>query len=762
MKHDFRRYSQLAFALFLIQVLCTGTAEAQISDRMQQALREIFGAQNGPAQGRARGRGAGGERWIEGGQAYLALESAPETPGVREIVQYDTATGQRHVLFSAQQLTPPGAQKPLSISDFGLSADGEKLLVFTNPHRALIRKQEGEYWVLDRKTGNWRKLGGDNGSDLMFAQIAPDNKHVAYLRNANLYVEDLDTGAIHQLTSDGNDMVLNGVSDWVYDEEFRLSDALRWSPDGQKIAYWQFDQHDVPVYTLINYTDTLYPVLTRYPYPKAGQTNSAVRVGIVNIDGGKTQWAATPGDPRNIYIPRMEWAANSQQIIYELLNRLQNTDDVMLADANTGAVHRMFEEKDPAWVETVDNLRWLDHGKRLLWTSERDGWRHAYSVDRDGGMRLITNAPADVMSLSGVDEKSGWLYFIASPESPTERFLYRSRLDGSGKLERVTPADAHGVHTYNISPDGQWAFHSYSRFNQMPRTEVVRLPDYSVLRSVKSGNPESRKRDEELIGNRTEFLTVDVGNGIKMDGWIMKPRDFDASKKYPIIVYVYGEPAAATATDAWSGNRALFHAALADEGYLIASFDNEGTPSPKGRAWRKVIYGSVGVLASKEQAAALRAAAAQRPYIDLTRVGVWGWSGGGSMTDNLMFRSPDLYKVGVAVAGVPDQRLYDSIYQERYMGLPDQNAKGYHDGSPINFAEGLRGKLLIVHGTGDDNVHFQGDQRLINWLVELEKPFDFMEYPNRTHGISEGRGTQLHVYTLITRHFEECLPAGGR
>jgi dipeptidyl-peptidase-4 len=366
------------------------------------------------------------------------------------------------------------------------------------------------------------------------------------------------------------------------------------------------------------------------------------------------------------------------------------------------------------------------------------------------------------MSISGVDEKSGWLYFIASPESSIERFLYRSRLDGSGTLERVTPTAARGVHTYNISPNGQWAFHSFSRFNEMPRTEVVSLPKYSVLRTVDSGNSEARNRDEELVGHRTEFLTVNVGNGVKIDGWIMRPRDFDPSRKYPIIVYVYGEPAAATVTDAWSGNRSLFHAALADEGYLIASFDNRGTPSPKGRAWRKVIYGSVGVLASQEQAAALRAAASQRPYIDLTRVGVWGWSGGGSMTDNLMFRSPDLYKVGVAVAGVPDQRLYDSIYQERYMGLPDQNAQGYHDGSPINFAEGLSGKLLLVHGTGDDNVHFQGDQRLINRLVELQKQFDFMEYPNRTHGISEGRGTQLHVYTLITRHFEEYLPAGAR
>ncbi len=759
----YRWHSGIALVALLTAGSFASTANAQISENMQKALQEIFGAQNpGGAAARPRAGRGGGERWLDGGKAYLTLEPVRDSPGAREIVQYDTATGQRQVLFSPQQLTPPGAEKLLAVADFGLSADGQKLLVFTNPHRALVRKQQGEYWVLDRESGQWRKLGGEQGSDLMFAQISPDSTRVAYLRGANLYVEDLVHGGSRQLTSDGTDMVLNGVSDWVYDEEFRLSDAFRWSPDGQKIAFWQFDQHNVPVYTLINYTDSLYPALMRYPYPKAGQINSAVRIGVANVNGGGTKWMQTPGNPRDIYIPRMEWAGNSQQLIYELLNRLQNTNDVMLADASTGAVHRMFEEKDPAWVETVDNLRWVDGGKRLLWTSERDGWRHAYTVDRDGGMRLLTNAPADVMTLSGVDDADGWLYFIASPDSPTERFLYRSRLDGSGKLERVTPAGAHGVHSYSISPDGQWAFHTYSRFNRMPATEVVRLPDYSVLRSTERGDAETRKREEALIGNRTEFFTVDIGHDVKMDGWIMKPRNFDPQKKYPIIVYVYGEPASATVTDAWSGNRALFHAALADEGYLIASFDNRGTPSPKGRAWRKVIYGSVGVLASQEQAAALRAAGAERPYIDLSRVGVWGWSGGGSMTDNLMFRSPDLYKVGVAVAAVPDQRLYDSIYQERYMGLPEQNAQGYHDGSPINFAQGLRGKLLIVHGTGDDNVHFQGDQRLINRLVELGKQFDFMEYPNRTHGLTEGPGTQLHVYTLITRHFEEDLPAGGR
>ncbi len=727
-------------------------ASGQPSTNMQKAIAGIFGGQGGRAGAGGRaGRGAAFP-WTENGKAYLAIERG-------EIVRYDIATGGKTTLVSTAQLTPKQTGKPLEFTEYAWSQDGSKLMVMTKPQRVLVRKTAGEYWVLDRKSGAWRKIGGDH-SDLLFAKLSPDGSHAGYLRGQNIYVEDLATGAVKQLTSDGSDMILNGVSDWVYDEEFRLNDAWRWSPDGSRIAFWQFDQSKVPVYTLINYTDGLYPKLFQYPYPKPGQTNSAVRLGVVKVSGGAPTWVKTPGDPRNIYITRMEWAGPNE-IVYELLNRLQNVDDVMIATADTGAVRRMLHEEDKAWVEDVATLQWIDHGRRLLWSSERDGWRHSYSAGRDGDLRLITNFAGDVISVAEVDEANGWLYFIASPKSPTERFLYRARLDGSAAPERVTPAAIHGSNAYTVSPDGQYAVHTQSRFDEPPMQELVKLPSHQTVRVIDAAE-EARKRAHETLAGRTEFVNVDIGGGVHIDGWLMKPHNFDASKKYPIIVYVYGEPAGANAVDNWSGARQQFHAALSDDGYLIATFDNSGTPSPKGRAWRKVIYGSVGVQASAEQAAALRALAKQRPFIDLDRVGVWGWSGGGSMTDNLMFRHPELYKVGVAVAGVPDQRLYDSIYQERYMGLPDQNDKGYRDGSPITFAEGLRGKLLIMHGTGDDNVHFQGDQKLINRLVELGKQFDFMEYPNRTHGISEGQGTQVHVYTKIAGYFEQYLKPGAR
>ncbi len=717
---------------------------------MQEMLRRIAAQEFGGG----RGGGRPGGRWVDGGKGYTNSER--DQNGNSEIVRYDTATGKREVLLTAAQLTPPQLGRPLRFSDYSSSADGKHILFATNGRRTMIRKTAYDYWALDESDFSWRKLGGNSAAGVLYAKLSPDGTRAAYVRDNNLYVEDIRSGAVKQLASDGTAMIINGTSDWVYEEEFYLGDGFRWSPDGRKIAYFQFDQSGVPEFSLINYTDTLYPVITRYPYPKAGQTNAAVRVGVVSPAGGPTVWIKTPGDPRNTYIPRMDWAANSDEVILQHLNRLQNTNDVLLADAATGEVHRMYHDEDKAWVDYNNAFVWIEQGKRLLFTSEHDGWRHAYTLSRQGDSRLITTGSFDLLSISGVDEASGWLYYIASPENATQRYLYRSSLDGRGRTERVTPADAPGTHTYNLSPDCRWAFHSYSKFDSPGISDLIRLPDHQSVR-VFQDNADLKSKVAPMLAGRTELFQVDIDGGVKLDGWLIKPGKFDPSKKYPIIVYVYGEPAATTVNDSWGGAGRILLATLADDGYLVASFDNRGTPAPQGRAWRKVIYGSVGVLASKEQAAALRALAASRPYVDLSRVGVYGWSGGGSMTLNLMFRSPELYSVGVAGAPVPDQTLYDSIYQERYMGLPQDNPNGYRDGSPISFAQGLQGKLLIIHGTGDDNVHFQGTQRLLNRLIELNKQFSFMEYPNRSHGISG-----IHLDTLRYGFLEQYLPAGGR
>jgi dipeptidyl-peptidase 4 len=731
-------------ATSLIQARQTDPARAlqnQI-DRIFQA-REFEPPRFGPA------------RWLPDGTAYTIVER-DKTRGT-EIARFDAATGTRSVLVPAQRITSPGAKASMDVEGYSWSADGRWLLLFTNTQRVWRQNTRGDYWVLEIATGGLRQISEDApGSSLMFAKFSPDSTRVAYVRGNNIYVEQLKDGRSVQLTRDGSDTTINGTSDWVYEEELGLRDAFRWSPDSRRIAYWQFDTTGVGVFSLIDDTTSLYPTITRIPYPKVGTTNSAVRIGIVGAEGSDTKWMPVPGDPRNMYLSRMDWI-DAGTLAIQQLNRLQNQNDYLLANAETGVVTRVFRDQSNTWVEVVDDVIWIDNGKAFLWISERDGWQHVYRVPRDGGEgTLITRFDADVTDVVGTDDEHGWLYFLASPSNATQRYLYRSRLDGSGTPERVTPADQPGTHSYNLAPGSRLAFHTWSRFDRPPVVDVVELPGHRSLRTLTDTAPLNAKL-ANVVTPPVEFFTIDIGGGIVLDGWMLKPASFNAARKYPVIVFVYGEPAGQTVTDRWGGGQVLFNRALASAGYIVVSFDNRGTPAPKGAAWRKVIYGTVGDLSSKEQAAAIRALAARHQYIDSDRVGVWGWSGGGSNTLNVMFRFADIYKVGVSVAPVPDQQLYDTIYQERYMGLPKENAEGYRIGSPINFAGGLRGKLLLVHGSGDDNVHYQGTERLVNRLVELGKPFDLMVYPNRTHAIAEGPGTTPHVYQLIARYFLEHL-----
>lgn len=735
------------------------------SDELNQSLKRIFSTKA------FAGKSFGPARWIRGGAAFTTLEASLTIPSARDIVEYDTATGKRSILVSAAQLKPAGAEKPLTIQDYQWDKDLKRLLVFTESRRTWRTNTRGDYWVLDRASSVLKKLGGDApASSLMFAKFSPDGAKVAYVRANNLYVEQLATSVILALTTDGSELLVNGASDWVNEEELNLRDGFRWAPDGRNIAFWQFDESGVQEFTIINNTDSTYPKLTKFPYPKAGTKNAAVRVGTISVEGGAPHWMQIPGDARQNYLFRMDWADEGHLAVGQL-NRKQNVATVYLSDATSGATKVVFQEQDEAWVDVpegggaargTESFDWLKGHKSFVWLSERDGWRRAYSIALDGSQAVaISGAGFDAIMVKGIDADSRWVYYIASPENATQRYLYRSALGKAASAERLSPAGQPGTHSYDISPDGRWAFHVYSRFDRAPVTDLVTLPDHKSIR-VLEANEELRGNAAAVLDPPVEFLQIPIGEGVVLDASLLKPRNFDPARKYPVIVHVYGEPANTTVVDRWQGNQGLFHRALANEGYLVVSFDNRGTPSPKGRAWRKVIYGSVGVLSAQEQTEAVFALAKAKPYVDLNRVGVWGWSGGGSNTLNLLFRSPELFKVGVSVAPVPDQKLYDTIYQERYMGLPDENADGYRKGSPITYAEGLRGKLLIVHGSGDDNVHFQGTEKLVNRLIELGKSFDFMEYPGRSHGINEGRGTSLHVYSLIARYLEEHLLAGAK
>ena len=748
-----RLTSVLALAVpFALQPL-SAQLPAEASDMLRRlyATREFSSQSFGPA------------RWMGGGVAYTTVEPSAVVPGAADIVRYETASGARRILVSARQLTPRGAQTPLDIDDYEWAAGDSLLLVFTNTRKVWRRNTRGDYWVLNRNSGALKKLGGPDAAEatLMYAKFSPKNDRVAYVRRGDIYVERVADGTITRLTADADSLHVNGMTDWVYEEEFDLRDAFRWSPDGTKIAYWRFDMTEVRTFTLINSTDSLYPFTIPIQYPKTGTPNSAVRAGIVSADGGVTTWIFLPDNLRDNYLPRMEWVG-SKELVLQRMNRQQNTNRVLLADAVSGGTRPILTERDNAWLDVVEEIQWLPGNTRFLWLSERDGWRHVYVVGRDGSRPLlITPGAFDVIDVAAVDHAGGWLYYRASPDNATQRYLYRIRLGGGGKPERVTPAGSPGTHSYLVSPDARWAIHTVSRFDTPPTTDLVRLPSHQVVRSLVD-NAALRAAVDTLVTRPTEFFKVQVGEGVTLDGWMIRPRHFDSTRTYPLLMHVYGEPAGQTVLDRWPGTTGLWHRMLANQGYVVASVDNRGTPAPRGRNWRKVVYGAIGVMASREQADAVQALTAARPYLDATRVAIWGWSGGGSSTLQALFRYPEVYQVGMSVAPVPDQRLYDTIYQERYMGLPQENGDGYRLASPLTFADGLRGRLLLVHGSGDDNVHYQGSERLVNRLVSQGKQFDFMVYPNRSHCICEGRGTTQHVYSLLTRYLLEHLPAGGR
>jgi len=703
----------------------------------------------------------GPARWMKDGRSYATLEASKSVKGGDDIVLYGAAAGERRVLVPAERLIPPGTDKPLSIEDYAWSEDGRLLLVFTNSKRVWRRNTRGDYWVLDVATGALRKLGKDfEPSSLMFAKLSPDGLKAAYVRADNIFVETLADGAIVQITKDGSDTVINGTSDWVYEEEFNLRDGFRWSPDGRFISFWRFDTSGVPIFSMINNTDELYPRVTSFRHPKPGEPNAAVRIGVAGAAGGEIVWMKAVGDPQSSYIPVMEWASDCGAVVLQHLNRLQNENRVMTGDIKTGEVRTFFTDRDDAWVDIGDDFRWAGKGRGFVWLSERDGWRHAYLVPLDGKEPLpLTPGDYDVIGLDGIDEKGGWVYFSASPQNATQRYLFRTRLDGKGRMERISPATEPGSHGYDISPSAEWAFHTYSRFGLPSRTELIRLPGHKAAR-VLAANAGLSAKVAALDCGKAEFVRVGIGDGVELDGWRILPPEFDPAKKYPLLIHVYGEPAGQTVLDRWGGSGYLWHLMLSQRGYIVASFDNRGTPAPRGRAWRKSIYRQVGILASADQAAAVRTVIKDWPGVDPERIGVWGWSGGGTMTLNALLRYPDLYRTGIAVAFVSNQRYYDSIYQERYMGLPKDNEAGYRDGSPIAFAKNLKGNLLLIHGTGDDNVHYQNFEALVNEFIRFNRPFSMMAYPNRSHGIYEGENTTLHLYETMLRYLKENLPPG--
>ncbi len=692
---------------------------------------------------------------------WVAQASGSDSKG-KDLVQYFSATGDEEIFVSASQLVPEGKNVPLTIDEFAVSPNRQHVLIFTNTKRVWRKATRGDYWIFDRQNKTLTQLGAEaEPSTLMFAKFSPDGKRVGYVHHNNLYVEELPGGKVLQLTHDGSDEVINGTFDWAYEEEFGKRVGYHFSPDGRQIAYWQLNTSAVGKYHLINTTDTQYPTLKTFAYPKVGTANSACRIGVIDVAGGPTTWMKLPAEASRFYLPHMSWIPGSPSLLIQQLNRRQDRNRLFLADANSGDAREIYLERDDRWLEVRAIDHFLGDQNRFLWLSERDGWQHAYAVDGASGTDvLLTSEAYDVIRIAGVDLGRGLFYFIASPDSPAERYLYRAQLDGTGRAQRVTPENTPGSHHYQLSRNGAWAIHTYSSKKSPPVVELIQLPEHNVVRTL----VDNQRLREKLvtIGHRPpELIQLDIGGDVQLDAFRLKPHDFDSTKKYPVFVYLYGEPAGQVVRNSWGGTRDLWLQLLAQRGYLVLAVDNRGTAAPRGRVWRKAAYANIGISTAADQAAAIRVITAWG-YVDSTRIAVHGWSGGGSLALNLIFQYPDLFQTCLAVAPVADLRLYDSHYMERYMGPLEQNEQAYIDGSAITHAHRLQGNLLLVHGTGDDNVHYQGTERLINRLIEHNKSFTMMAYPNRAHGIREGENTTVHIRSLLTDYLIAHMPPGGR
>ncbi len=702
-----------------------------------------------------------GINWTADGLAYTRIKEG-------NIIRIDPKTDAETILVRKEQLTPKGSQDALKVQSYTYSPDNSKLLLFVNTAKVWRYNTKGDYWILDMARNELRQLGKSLPSQsLMFAKFSPDGKNIAYVSEHNIFSEDVAAGIIRKLTTDGSRKMINGTFDWVYEEEFGCRDGFRWSPDSRQIAFWQADATKIRDYYMVNNTDSVYSKVIPVEYPKVGEAPSPVRIGVVALSNGFIRWMQIEGDPRQHYLPRMEWSGPNELIVQQL-DRKQQESRLMYCTVSDGSSRTFWAENDDAWVdlnaEDPSGWSWVNKGQDFLWVSEKDGWRHLYKISRDGkNSTLLTKGNYDIGQVKGIDEVNNYIYYTATPANATQLYLYRVRINNPGRLykddaELLSGVALKGTHEYSISPTAKIAMHGFSNYNTPRVSEWISLPDHKPLNAAKS-IARTIKTDPNI---NVEYMKIITDDKIVLDAWMNKPKNFDPNKKYPLVVYVYGEPAATTTDDVYGNHdNFLYDGSMSEDGYIQLALDNRGTPALKGAAWRKAIYRKNGSINIRDMAMGVKKIS-ENSYVDKDRVAVWGWSGGGSSTLHLLFQYPDIFKTGVSIAPVTNLLYYDNIYTERYMGLPQENMEDFTKGSAISYVKGLKGNLLLIHGTGDDNVHYSNAEALVNELVKYNKQFQFMPYPNRTHSISEGEGTAKHLSTLYSDYIRKYCPPGAK
>ena len=677
-------------------------------------------------------------QWTDDGRAYTVIET--DDAGRTDLYRVDAVSGRRELIVHGADLVPPDGDDPIAIGSYQFAPDGSKLLIATDVVKIWRRSEKARYYVWDLETRRLRPLS-ERPSYLQYAKFAPDGDRVAFVRENDIFVTDLSSGSERALTTDGDEDIINGGADWVYEEELGLTDAFRWSPDGTRIAFWRFDQSPIPPFYLIDQM-TLYPELQPVRYPKAGTDNSRVSLGVVELESGETTWIDPGVENEEFYIARMDFADSPDEIWFQRLNRHQSRMDLLLANVETGGSRTVMTDTDERWLY-INEPFWIEGGRRFVISSERDGWDRLYVYERDGSLvRQLTTGEWDVIEVFGVDDQADVVYFTAAADGPLVRPIYRVGLDGKG-FARLSGGK--GWHSADFAPGFRLYVDTYDEAGVPPRL-ILRRPPFDSVRILED-NSDLRRRLEALELRRPEFITVPSADpDLELNAWIIKPPDFDESRRYPLLMYVYGGPGSQTVTDSWGGDRYLWHQIMARRGWLVASVDNRGTGA-RGSAFQKMVYLNLGRYESADQIAAARHFAGL-PYVDGERIAIWGWSYGGYMASLTAFKANDVFEAAISVAPVTDWRLYDTIYTERYMRTPQENPEGYAESAPLAYAHRLRSRFLLMHGTGDDNVHVQNSLQLIERLERANKQFGFRLYPNMAHGINAA-DARINLYSYM-------------
>lgn len=713
-------------------------------------LEEIYGSKAGVFSART----VSGVNWMKSGGYYSTLE-----PG--KVVKYNISTGQaEEVLFDQSKSRVKDSGVQINISDYELSNDETKLLLTTERESIYRRSYKAEYYIFDRPTGSLSKLS-DNGKQ-QYGTFSPDGSKVAFVRDNNLYIKNLGDGIETAVTRDGKfNHIINGSTDWVYEEEFAFAKAFEWSPDGKKIAYYRFDETLVPEYNM-QIWGSLYPDDYRFKYPKAGEVNSTIAIRVYNIET-QSHINMDLGSEKDIYIPRMQWTTNSNLLSITRMNRLQNQRDIIHANAATGEATIVLTENSKAYVDAdfTDDLIYLQDGKHFISSSEKSGFKHLYKYSMNGELvRQLTDGEWEVTKLEGIDEKNQVIYFTSTAISSLERHFYRLDIaDAKSKSKKnkapvpVKLTDKSGTNSVHLNQDFTYYIEYHSSATTPPTISLRKAPEGNMV-SVLEDNKQLVSRMAEYDIAFPDFFDFKTSHGDKLNGWMLKPSDFDPAKKYPVLMFVYGGPGSQTVVDSWAGRDFYWYQMLLKKGYIVVSIDNRGTGG-RGAAFRQVTYAQLGKLETEDQIEGAKYLG-NLPYIDKSRIGIWGWSYGGYMSSLCMTVGADYFKTGIAVAPVTTWRYYDTIYTERFLKRPQDNPSGYDDNSPINHAAKLKGKFLLVHGTADDNVHFQNAVDFTDALIKAGRDFDSFYYPNKNHGIG-GMQTRLHLYKMMTRYLEENL-----